>query len=220
MAWPIVTITIKLLWLKFLKGAAFGIARYFHRLFSSQPRNGDGKPMEGKDRWNHVLRKETTRHENVIFLIMMLGNFFFGLQEMILWLWGFAARRLYDQYTMGMPAMLIDADVFCSQYGGKTWRETLPALGKWLAMASLVYWPRMSPPGPTLTSTRNSKWVEARYGRQTFMIRTNKPRTVQLRNLHIVVDDTGLVSVTVPRDGRPYTASTRVPTAKGSGAGR
>ena len=84
MAWPIVTLAIKIVSMKFLKSAAFGLARYSHRIWSKKHNNSQGEPLSGKEKLKHVITTETKRKDNTIFLLLMFGNFFFGFQELCL----------------------------------------------------------------------------------------------------------------------------------------
>lgn len=209
MPWPIVSLTIKLISLKFAKGAAFGITRYIKKIFSTSPQHEDGRPKTGVDKINHVLTKESLARENVIFLLLMLGNFFYGLQELVLWTWDLIARRLYDQFPMGMPAALQDPTELCQQLKDKPWPEILRALTRWMFIASLVHWPRMNPDGLFIGRTRNPRWVEVRYGKHVYLIRTDKQRRLQYRNMHIDADGQGNMSITAPVGERALTQFVR-----------
>ncbi len=173
MAWPIVTIAVKLLWLKFLKGAAVGVGRYIHRLFTKDHQASDGRKLEGRERISHVLRRETTAKDNVVFLLLMLGNFFFGLQELCLLLWNVVAKRLFTEFRTGMPAALEDAENLAARMHNLPWRRILPEMTRWLFIASLVYWPLPPPPRLRAELTRDPRWMEIRYGKHTYLVRTD-----------------------------------------------
>lgn len=173
MAWPIVTIAVKILWLKFLKGAAFGVGRYIHRLASKEHHSPQGHKLEGRERISHILRRETTAKDNLVFLLLMLGNFFFGLQELCLWLWSFVAKRLFTEFRSGMPAALEDPVDLAERMRDLPWRRILPEMTRWLFIASLIYWPAPPPPVLRAELTRNPRWVEIRFGKHTYLARTD-----------------------------------------------
>ncbi len=195
MAWPAVTLAAKFLSLKFIKGAVVGLIRYIRKITSAKAVDHRGRPLEGTAKIRHVLRRESTNKENLIFLLMMLGNFFFGLQELCLWLWGLVAKRLFNQFRLGMPAALQDPEELCQHLKDQPWRAVWPALGRWLAVASLVYWPK--PDGDTLSlaKTKDPRWIEVRFHHHVYLVRADKERDVTFAGLRITADDLGHVTV-------------------------
>lgn len=209
MPWPIVSLAIKLISLKFAKGATFGIARYIKKIFSATPQHDDGRPKTGVDKLNHVLTRESVARENVIFLLLMLGNVFYGLQELVLWTWDMIARRLYDEFFMGMPAALQDPTELCQQLKDKPWSEILRTLTRWMFIASLVHWPSMNPDGLFINRTRDPRWIEVRYGKHVYLMRTDKARRRQYRKMQIDADGHGNMSITAPVGERVLTQFVR-----------
>ena len=205
MPWPIISLTVKLISLKFAKGAAFGVTRYIKKIFSAAPRHDNGQPKTGVDKLKHVLTQEMVARENVIFLLLMLGNFFYGLQELFLWTWDLFARQLYDQFPMGMPAALQDPMELCQQLKDKPWPEILRALTRWMFIASLIRWPPMHPDGLFIARTRNPRWAEVRYGKHTYLVRTDKQRRVSYRKMQIDADGRGNMTITAPVGERVLT---------------
>lgn len=197
MAWPIVTIAVKLLWLKFLKGAAIGLGRYVHRLYKKEHVAPDGQTLEGMARVSHILKRETTAKDNVVFLLLMLGNFFFGLQELCLWIWSLVAKKLYTVFPMGMPAALEDPVALAERMRELPWKRIAPEMTRWLLIASLLYWPLPPEPRLRVDRTRNPKWVEIRFGRQTYLARTDVPGLRERYGLTIDVNASTL-SVSAP----------------------
>lgn len=191
MVWPIITLTVKIISVKAAKGAVVGLGRYTHRIRRRDTRDSTGMPIRGHQK----LRQEFKAKDNLIFLILMLSNFFFGLQELILWLWALAAKRIYNEFWTGEPSSLEDVDALCHRLKDEPWRRIWPELGRWLAIASLIYWPRPAQSGPCITSTPDARWVELRTGRSVFMIRTDRPRERQYRNMTLLITHPGQVSV-------------------------
>lgn len=206
MAWPILTLTFKLLTAKFLKGAAVGLWRYFHRVFSGSHAHEDGSAKKGWDHVEHAARHESLARKNVIFLLIMLGNFFFGLQELVLWAWSWIARRRYDEFLTGMPAALEDPEAVSDRLADRPWRDILTELTRWLMTASLVKWPRLQPDGLRLDTSRNPNWLEVRVGRHVYAVRIDKPRRVTFRGLTIDVAPDRHVSIATLIDGQWHNA--------------
>lgn len=206
MAWPLITLTIKLLTAKFLKGAVIGLWRYFHRLCSSTPMHDDDRPKVGWDKVHHVIRHEVTARQNVIYLLLMLGNVFFGLQELVLWIWVWFARRRYMEFRSGMPAALENPETICNQLAERPWREVMSGLTRWLMIASLVYWPRQQPDGLNLRATQHCAWIEIRVGRHVYAVRIDHVRRVVLHGITIDVAANGVVNVETNINGQLHTA--------------
>lgn len=194
MAWPIITLAVKIISIKAAKGAVVGLGRYTHRIQRRDTRDPTGTPVRGRKK----LRQELKAKDNLIFLFLMLSNFFFGLQELLLWCWGLAAKRLFNEFWTGEPSGLEDVDALCQRLKTEPWRRIWPELGRWLAIASLVYWPRPAQLGPSLTTTPDNRWVELRSGRFVYLIRTDRPRERQLDNMVLSITPQGHVTVVTP----------------------
>lgn len=207
MAWPIITLVIKIISAKAAKGAVIGLGRYTQRIRSRDTRDATGMPIRG----HHKLRQEFKAKDNVIFLLLMLSNFFFGLQELILWLWALAAKRLFNEFWTGEPSSLEDVDALCHRLKDEPWRRILPELGRWLAIASLIYWPRSAQPGPCITATPDVRWVELRTGRSVFLIRTDQPRERRYRHMTLSVTPQGRVTVVTSGGIGEFSPSTSLP---------
>lgn len=191
MVWPIITLTVKIISVKAAKGAVVGLGRYTHRIQRRDTRDETGRPIRGHQK----LRHEFKAKDNLIFLLLMLSNFFFGLQELLLWLWTLAAKRFYNEFWTGEPSSLEDVDAFCQRLKDEPWRRIWPELGRWLAIASLIYWPRPTQRVPCITLTPDARWVELRMNRSVFLIRTDRPRERQYRDMMLLITPQGKVSV-------------------------
>lgn len=196
MPWPIVTIVVKVFTVKFIKGAAFGLGRYSYKVVTNKPTDEHGRTLKGVARLKHNLHTTATEKENVLFLILMLSNVFFGAQEMTLWCWHHYAKRRHRHFRTGMPSALIDPETLCTELKNKTWREILPHLGRWVAIASLVYWPAPQPPLLRTTLSKDARWLEVAYKRHIYMIRIDAMRQFNYAGMDIHINDEGHVTIT------------------------
>lgn len=204
MVWPIITLTVKIISVKAAKGAVVGLGRYTYRIRARDTRDPTGRPIRGHQK----LRHEFKAKDNLIFLILMLSNFFFGLQEFILWMWALAAKRIFNEFWTGEPSSLEDVDALCHRLKDEPWRRIWPELGRWLAIASLIYWPRPAQRGPCITTTPDTRWVELRTGRSVFLIRTDRPRERQYRNMTLSITPQGRVTVATSSGKCEHNSST------------
>ncbi|TPW16950.1 MAG: hypothetical protein FD130_849 [Halothiobacillaceae bacterium] len=198
MPWPLLPLAIKFISLKFIKGAVVGIARYIHKVSYTTALDARGEPLGGVSKAWYLLRHAAFTKENTIFLILMLGNFFFGLQELCVWCWNLLARRLFNEYRTWMPSALQEPHALSHALKEQPWRLIWPALGRWLAIASLFYWPKPVNHHLRLAHWKKAPWVEIFYDQHRYLARNDRVRAIHIRGLHIVVNALGDITVTTP----------------------
>jgi len=170
MALPIIPFLAKIITLKFLKGAAIGFGRYAIRLSKKENFDENGNPLEGSKKLSHIITKETVAKDNLIYLMLMLGNFFFGLQELILWLWNVYAKQTKYFFNTGVPSGLETPNVFCIRVDQFTWPKIWLEYGRWLSIASLIYWPKITLEDTKIKATDSPNWFEILYSRNILLV--------------------------------------------------
>jgi len=195
MALPIVVIAAKVLSLKFLKGAVVGVARYASKLHQKEHTDDEGNVLNGRAKIDHIVRNELGAKDNLIFLILMLGNVFFGAQELLIWIWIFIAKRLYSEFRTGMPAAMEDPNDFAHRLQHAAWPKIWRAIGRWLAIASLVYWPVHPRDALKLVLNKDTRWVELYYQRHVYLIRIDQTRELCIADLTIHIDAERQISI-------------------------
>ena len=194
MAIPALPFLIKFLFLKILKGAVFGVLRYFRRVFHKSKNDEHGNSLSGKSRIEQAVNKEWNRRDNVIYLILMLGNAIYGTQELIIWIWRFFAKRVYTEYCAGVPAGFEMPEQFCDRIHHLPALELFIACCKWIGMASLIYWPETHK-ALTILPSDDDSWLEVRWKRMVYLIRIDRKREIQYRGMMLDVDGVGGVRI-------------------------
>ncbi len=195
MPWPIATLAVKFVSIKFIKGAIFGLGRYAYKVVSAKPRDEHGRSLEGIARLKHNMRNGVGDRENLIFLILMIGNIFFSLQELCLWCWGNIAKRRYPHFCSGMPAALTDPNLLSAELKDKPRRTVFSEIGRWFAIAGLFYWPMPEGNLIRLTPLKDKRWLEIAYKRHVYLVRIDKKRTFNYAGMCIQITASGSVTV-------------------------
>ncbi|MDX1811939.1 MAG: hypothetical protein R3240_08335, partial [Gammaproteobacteria bacterium] len=159
MALPVAPFLFKFVVLKVFKGALVGIVRFVKRLANKEHKNAFGESLSGNAKIKHILTKEWHRKDNVLYLILMLGNAFYGLQELCLWIWYIIARKTWNEYCACVPASLELPETFVDRVHHLPWPTLLRESLGWLGMASLIYWPQHHP-SLQLHHSDSPDWIE------------------------------------------------------------
>ncbi len=195
MPWPVVILAVKFVSLKFIKGAIVGLGRYAHKVVTAKPRDEHGRSLKGFARLKRNMRYGVGDRENLIFLILMIGNVFFGLQELCLWCWNNIAKRRYPHFCSGMPAALTDPNLLSAELKDKSRREIFIEIGRWFAIAGLFYWPMPGGNLIRLTPLKDKRWLEIAYKRHVYLVRIDSERVFNYAGMRIQVTDSGSVTV-------------------------
>lgn len=187
MALPVISIVIKVLSAKFVKATLIGISRYFLKVFGKKHFDANGNELSGHRHFTHVVQNEFAAKDNLIYLILMLGNVFFSLQELILWLWIFVAKRYYLQFNSGIPTALEDPEELCQRIHHPSWREIMPVLCRWVAIASLFYRPSLSSTEFKIVKNKTKNWHELHYLKSIYLFRSDVARQFTIGDLTIDV---------------------------------
>jgi len=191
---PLAPFIFKILVLKIFKGAFIGVFRYLLRIFGKPQVNEYGDSLNGLDHVNQVVNKEWKKKDNLIFLILMLSSAFYGLQEIIVWIWVKFAKWRYPVFWACTPAALELPDAFILRVHNLTWPRITFEIVKWVITASLLYWPK-TPHTLIIVKEDNSKWINIVRDRDVFMVRIDLEADFSYRDMHFSINVTGDVQV-------------------------
>lgn len=195
MALPIAVIAFKVLSLKFIKGAIVGCVRYAHKIHRKEHKDSNGNTLNSRAKIEHIVRNELAAKDNMVFLILMLGNVFFGAQELITMIWMWVGKRFFTEFRTGIPSALEDPEKFAQRIHQHSWLYIWREIARWLAIASLIYWPKKIDKTPKLTAHKNPEWVELSYGRHVYLLKINNARECQIADLNIHISTQRLLQI-------------------------
>jgi len=192
---PLAPLLFKFLILKILKGAAIGLFRFFVRIFRKKQLDQHGETLGGMNHVNQVVKNEWRKKDNVVYLIIMLSSALYGLQELIIWLWIIFAKWRYPIFCTFTPAGLETPDQFVDRLHKLNLKDTSIETLKWIAQASLVYWPKTKNQ-LTIEASNNNKWINISRNRVTYMMRVDRAKKLHYRDMLISINDNNMISVT------------------------
>lgn len=194
LAIPALPFLLKFLLLKLIKGAVVGLVRFIRRVIHKSKEDDEGIELNGRDRLKHAIDKEWRKRDNIVYLILMLSNAIYGAQELTVWVWRFIAKRMFNEYCAAVPAGFEMPDQFCDRLHTLPKSKLLVECTKWVGMAALLYWPKTHEV-ILLSPSEDEKWVEVRWKRLAYLVRTDKQRTVDYRDMKIKSDGNGSIEI-------------------------